>query len=116
VIQQIFDNPLAIVPWLILLLPLAGFTVLALFGDGMKRDKEENGAGYIACAMILGSFALSVLVVARLLALPLSGGEGLRFFQPNLGRPSSMAEGLLWIDAGGFQVPSACSSTRSRRS
>ena len=52
-IQQIIENPLVVLPWLILLLPLAGFTVLCLFGDAMKRDKEENGAGYIACAMIL---------------------------------------------------------------
>ncbi len=106
-IQQIAENPLVVLPWLILLLPLAGFTVLCLFGDAMKRDKEENGAGYIACAMILGSFALSVYVVTRLLALPAtSGGEAaLRFFQPNLGREGSYADGLLWIDAGGFQIP-----------
>ncbi len=106
-IQQIADNPLVVLPWLILLLPLAGFTVLCLFGDAIKRDKEENGAGYIACAMIVGSFAISVFVVTKLLALPGTSGAdaALRFFQPNLGKQGSYADGLLWIDAGGFQIP-----------
>ncbi len=108
ILLRLSENPLAIVPWLILLLPLAGFTVLCLFGDAMKRDKEENGAGYIACATILGSFALAVFVVTRLFASAGVGphGEGLRFFQPSLGRPDdALSTGLLWIDAGGFQIP-----------
>ena len=32
-------------PFAILLLPLAGFIVLALFGDRIKRDGEAAGAG-----------------------------------------------------------------------
>jgi NADH-quinone oxidoreductase subunit L len=53
------DRLLAIVPFLILLLPLAGFTVLALFGDRIRQDKEENGAGLLACATVLLCFGLA---------------------------------------------------------
>ena len=89
----------AVLPWLpaaILLLPLAGFTVLALFGDWIKRDKEDAGAGYIACATVLGSFGLSVWAALRLQGL-VADQVGLRAFQPY--------HGVNWIEAGGFQVP-----------
>ena len=89
----------AVLPWLpsaILLLPLAGFTVLALLGDWIKRDKEDAGAGYIACATVLGSFGLSVWAALRLSAL--AGDQaGLRLFRPY--------HGFEWIEAGGFRVP-----------
>ena len=90
------DQILHIVPFMILLLPLGGFTVLALFGDWIKRDKEENGAGILACATVLGSFGLSVWSVVRLFGL-VAGPTGLRFSQPYLG--------FEWIEAGGFRVP-----------
>ncbi|HSB60145.1 MAG TPA: NADH-quinone oxidoreductase subunit L, partial [Vicinamibacteria bacterium] len=90
------DDLLRWLPFAILLLPLAGFTVLALFGDWMKRDKEDAGAGYLACATVLGSFGLSVWSTLRLYGL-VSGPEGLRFSQPYLG--------LDWMEAGGFRVP-----------
>ena len=90
------DQILHIVPFMILLLPLGGFTVLALFGDWIKRDKEENGAGMLACATVLGSFGLSVWSVVRLFGL-VAGPTGLRFSQPYLG--------FEWIEAGGFRVP-----------
>ncbi len=89
----------AVLPWLptaILLLPLVGFTVLALFGDWIKRDKEDAGAGYIACATVLGSFGLSVWAALRLQGL-VADQVGLRAFQPY--------HGVNWIEAGGFQVP-----------
>ncbi len=89
----------AVLPWLpaaILLLPLAGFTVLALFGDWIKRDKEDAGAGYIACATVLGSFGLSVWAALRLNGLA-PDQAGLRLFQPY--------HGFEWIEAGGFRVP-----------
>ena len=59
-IESLRESPHTIVPWIVLLLPLLGFTVLALFGDWIKRDKEDDGAGILACATVLGSFALSV--------------------------------------------------------
>jgi NADH-quinone oxidoreductase subunit L len=90
------DRILNIVPFMILLLPLAGFTVLALFGDWIKKDKEDNGAGLLACATALTSFGLSVWSVVRLFGL-VAGPTGLRFSQPYLG--------FEWIEAGGFRVP-----------
>jgi NADH-quinone oxidoreductase subunit L len=102
VIDYVIQNAHHIIPWLVLLLPLAGFTVLALFGEGIKRDKEDNGAGIVACATVLGSFVLSVWAVASMLGLQ-AGEGGLRFAQPLLGR--QMAEGLTWIEAGGFRIP-----------
>jgi NADH-quinone oxidoreductase subunit L len=86
------------------LLPLAGFVVLALFGDAIKREGKADGAGLLACAMALGSFALSLGAVWRLSRLFVyqtprapGVGEGLRFSQPYLG--------LDWIDVAGFRVP-----------
>ena len=95
-LEQVSQNGYLILPWMILLLPLAGFTVLALFGDAITRDKEENGACWMACATVLSSFALSVWVVLRLLKLP-AGEEGLHVAQPYLG--------FEWIAAGNLQVP-----------
>jgi NADH-quinone oxidoreductase subunit L len=83
-------------PWAILLLPLAGFAVLALLGDWIKKDKEETGAGLLACGTVLASFGLSVFTVVRLWAL-LPDHEGLRFAQPYLGYE--------WMEAGGFRIP-----------
>jgi NADH:ubiquinone oxidoreductase subunit 5 (subunit L)/multisubunit Na+/H+ antiporter MnhA subunit len=89
------DRPHEIVPFLVLLLPLAGFTVLALLGDGIKRDKEERGACWLACATVLTAFGLSVWSVKSLLVLP-EAEHGWRFAQPYL---------MDWIDVGSFQVP-----------
>jgi len=94
---MLLEDPLIhVVPWVILLLPLAGFTVLALFGEWIKRDKEDAGAGYIACFTVLASFALSCWTTLRLYGL-VGGPEGLRFSSPYLG--------FEWIEAGGFRVP-----------
>jgi NADH-quinone oxidoreductase subunit L len=84
------------IPWAILLLPLAGFTVLALFGEWLKLDKEERGAGVLACATVIASFGLSVWAVVRLWGL-LPDHEGLRYAAPYLQYE--------WIEAGGFRVP-----------
>ncbi len=93
--RELTERPHEIVPWLVLLLPLLGFVVLALLGDWMKRDKEEWGAGYVACATVLGSFGLSIWVTLRLHGLT-GGPTGLRFAQPYLG--------CEWIDVGGFRI------------
>jgi NADH-quinone oxidoreductase subunit L len=89
-------RPHEVVPFLILLLPLAGFIVLALLGDAIRRDKESRGAGILACATVLGSFGLSVWSVISLRAL-MPGAGGLVFTQPYLG--------FEWMEAGGFRVP-----------
>jgi len=90
------ERILPFIPFMILLLPLAGFVVLALFGDWIKRDREDRGAAYLACATVLGSFGLSVWSVVSLYRLPLAEGSP-RFFMPYLG--------FEWIEAGGFRVP-----------
>ena len=91
------DRILQIVPLAILLLPLAGFVVLSLMGDWIRRDKEETGAGILACATVLISFGLACWSTVRLYGLVGGRETGLRFFQPYLG--------FEWIEAGGFRVP-----------
>jgi len=90
------DNLLNLLPFAILLLPLAGFVVLALFGDWIRRDGESNGAAWLACATVITAFGLAAFTTARLYGL-LAGPEGLRFAQPYLG--------FEWIDVGGFRIP-----------
>ncbi|MDP9143630.1 MAG: NADH-quinone oxidoreductase subunit L, partial [Actinomycetota bacterium] len=90
------DRLLEILPWAILLMPLAGFTVLALFGDWIKRDKESAGAGWLACGTVFASFVMSIISVIHLQRLA-PAGEGLRYAQPYLG--------FEWMEAGGFTVP-----------
>jgi NADH-quinone oxidoreductase subunit L len=93
----VFEDPiLNVLPFSVLLLPLGGFIVLALFGDWIKKDKEEQGACWLACATVTLAFALAVFTTVRLYAL-VGGPEGLRFSQPYLG--------FEWIEAGGFRVP-----------
>ncbi len=92
-----FEDPvLNVLPFSVLLLPLGGFIVLALFGDWIKKDKEEQGACWLACATVIAAFALAVFTTVRLYGL-VSGHDGLRFSQPYLG--------FEWIEAGSFRVP-----------
>jgi NADH-quinone oxidoreductase subunit L len=90
------DRILNVLPFAVLILPLGGFVVLALFGEWIRKDKEENGAGYLACATVIAAFGLAAWTTARLYGL-VAGPEGLRFSQPYLG--------FEWIEAGGFRVP-----------
>ena len=95
-------------PFAILLLPLAGFIVLALFGDRIKRDGEAAGAGYLACATVLAAFGLAAWATVRLYGY-VGGAEGLRFTQATLGwpplAPLEQREPLSWIEVGSFRVP-----------
>jgi len=90
------DRILNVLPFAILILPLGGFVVLSLFGDWIKKDKEDAGAGWLACATVIAAFGLAAWTTARLYGL-VAGPEGLRFSQPYLG--------FEWIEAGGFRVP-----------
>jgi NADH-quinone oxidoreductase subunit L len=85
-----------VLPFAILLLPLGGFVVLALFGEWIRKDEEEDGAAYLACATVIAAFGLAAWTTARLYGL-VAGPEGLRFSQPYLG--------FEWMEAGGFRVP-----------
>jgi NADH-quinone oxidoreductase subunit L len=90
------DPILNVLPFAVLLLPLGGFVVLALFGEWLKKDREETGAALLACAMVIAAFVLAALATLRLYGL-VGGPEGLRFSQPYLGYE--------WIEAGSFRVP-----------
>jgi len=93
----VIDDPLLkVLPFGVLLLPLAGFIVLALFGDWIRRDKEETGAGILACVTVLASFGLAAWTTVRLYGL-VATEAGLRFFRPYLGYE--------WMEAGSFRVP-----------
>ena len=59
------DRLLNVLPFAILILPLRGFVVLSLFGDWIKKDKEENRAGYLACATVIVAFGLAAWTTAR---------------------------------------------------
>ena len=92
-----FEDPiLNVLPFSVLLLPLGGFIVLALFGDWIKKDKEEQGAAWLACATVIAACALAAITTVRLYGL-VGGPEGLRFSQPYLG--------FEWIAVGSFRVP-----------
>jgi NADH-quinone oxidoreductase subunit L len=93
-VDNLLVNPALVLPWIILLLPLLGFTVLCLFGEGIKRDEEDDGAGVLATALVLVCFALSLVVFSSLQSAPAL--EGLRFVQPYLG--------FEWIEVGSFRV------------
>jgi NADH:ubiquinone oxidoreductase subunit 5 (subunit L)/multisubunit Na+/H+ antiporter MnhA subunit len=90
------DRILNVLPFAVLLLPLGGFIVLALFGDWIRKDKEEQGACWLACATVIAAFALAVFTSVRLYGLA-AGAGGLRFSQPYLG--------FEWIAVGSFRVP-----------
>jgi NADH-quinone oxidoreductase subunit L len=102
---QLLDR---VLPFAILFLPLAGFVALALFGEWIKKDKEEAGAGYVACATVLIAFGLAAWATVRLYGY-VAGAEGLRFTQATLGwpplAPLEQRTPLAWIEAGSFRVP-----------
>ena len=63
------DRPIAILSFLVLLLPLAGFVVLALFGDWIRKEKDDLGAGILACATVVAAFGLTVAIGVRFAGL-----------------------------------------------
>lgn len=73
--------------WLIPTLPLAGFLLLVAFG----RRMGEPAAGWLASAMMAGSFAATVVVFAGLFNEP----ESHRIFTQSL---------FTWIAVDGFEV------------
>jgi NADH-quinone oxidoreductase subunit L len=59
------DRLLAVLPWMVLVLPLAGFTSLCLLGDRIRRDKEDGSAGVLACGTVFLSFVLAVVCAVQ---------------------------------------------------
>jgi NADH-quinone oxidoreductase subunit L len=107
---------LEVMSWMVLLFPLMGFVVLALLGDAIKKDKEENGAGILACVTVLLAFACAVRTVWllnhpgvdlqeywRSLNLP-PRPEPYQPFEPGLFQ--RVAE-FNWINVAGLRVPFA---------
>ncbi len=97
-----------VLPFAVLILPLSGFVALALFGDWIKRDHEETGAGYLACGAVLVAFGLAIWSTLRVYGWP-AGPGGLRFGQPALGWPPFGAleqrSSLEWIAVGSLRIP-----------
>src|SRR5262245_1956639 len=55
------DRLLEILPWVVLVLPLAGFTSLCLLGSRLHRDKEDTLACIlIGCGTVFLAFVLAV--------------------------------------------------------
>jgi NADH-quinone oxidoreductase subunit L len=89
-------NPENYLPFVILLMPLLTFTVLALFGDAIRDQGEARGAMVMACLSVLTSFAAAVWTVSLLFA---HGGHGLQLSQPALPFETP------WIQAGSLYIP-----------
>jgi NADH-quinone oxidoreductase subunit L len=105
-LSVLWRQPYLDFPILVLLLPLSGFVVLSLFGDWLKRDGEEWGAGYIASGTVIVSFLLAAFSVRSLFGLGIKP-EHLRFAQPVVGWPPFDPERipLPWISVGGLEIP-----------
>ncbi len=63
------ERAVEVTSWLVLILPLAGFIVLALFGDWIRRDHEETGAGILAAGTVLVAFGLTVWMAVQFAAV-----------------------------------------------
>src|SRR5262245_66464349 len=96
VLDCILQQPALVLPWIILLLPLLGFAVLCRFGDAIKRDEEDDGAGVLATTVVLAPFGLAAWVFVSLLTEAPANREGLRFVQPYLG--------FEWLEARSFRI------------
>jgi len=104
----LMEQPYQVLPFLVLALPLAGFIVLALFGDSIKRQGESTGAGYLACGTVIAAFLLAAWSIRSLLGLGVRA-EDIRFAQPSLGWPPGDPQRvpLPWISVGGLEIPFA---------
>jgi NADH-quinone oxidoreductase subunit L len=69
------ERVVEVVSWLVLMLPLGGFIVLALFGDWIRRDREEAGAGLLACGTVLAAFGLTVWMAVEFTKVEAQHGE-----------------------------------------
>ena len=57
--QPLMQDPLLNwMPFMAIFMPLAGFVVLSLFGDAIKREGESAGAAVVACLTVLTSLGL----------------------------------------------------------
>ncbi|MBN2370263.1 MAG: NADH-quinone oxidoreductase subunit L [Vicinamibacteria bacterium] len=98
-------------PWLALMLPFGGFLVLSLFGDWIRKDREERGAGVLSCCTVLLSFLIAV-ATAFMLG---DAGRDLEQQRQSLNLPQRQGPYLPfqaylavdWIDVSGLSIPVA---------
>ncbi|HET8647122.1 MAG TPA: NADH-quinone oxidoreductase subunit L [Vicinamibacteria bacterium] len=92
------DRLLSILPFMVLLLPLAGFTTLALLGDRIRRDREDTGAGVLACGTVFLSFVAAVVCAVHFAGLRAEHGAALKAHQARLAglglSPEAMEDAL----------------------
>ncbi len=99
---------LKVIPWMVLVFPLAGFIVLALFGDRINRDREQSGAALLACATVLLSFGCALWTALHLgdlsagLLRPVAAGAA-----PAPYAPFQPALPWSFLDVAGLHVPFA---------
>src|SRR4030095_44666 len=107
-LSALAERPHEIVPFLVLMLPLFGFIVLALFGESIKRDGESHLAGYVASGTVVFSFLLAAWSVRSLLGLGMRPDD-VRFAQPVLAWPPGDPERLplSWLSVAGLDIPFA---------
>jgi NADH-quinone oxidoreductase subunit L len=106
--ERIFS--LDVVPWMILVFPLAGFVVLALLGERINRDREQFGATLLACVTVLLSFACALWTALHLgdLDAGLLRPAGLAGeHRPPPYAPFQPALSFDFLDVGGLRVPFA---------
>ncbi len=107
--ERIFS--LDVLPWMVLVFPLAGFTVLALFGDRMKSETEKRGAAFLACATALLSFGCALWTALHLGdSAALLEQERLRLGlapKPAPYTPYQPSLGFDFLDTAGLYVPLA---------
>ena len=84
-------------PWMVLFMPLIGFTILAFVGGLAKRQGKQEGMMALATFCVFASFAFATACVWALFSRPeAAGADELRFVQPAL--PWN------WIDVSGLTV------------
>jgi NADH-quinone oxidoreductase subunit L len=87
------ERCLDIIPWAILLMPLVGFVTLSLFGEWIKRDKEDDGATVTSCALVLVSFGFAVVQAYCVAQL----GRGLESLREELLTNYRLATGVPYL-------------------
>jgi NADH-quinone oxidoreductase subunit L len=117
------ERVVEVTSWLVLILPLGGFIVLAFFGDWIRRDREESGAGILACGTVLAAFGLTIWMAVEFGKVETEHRDARGFHistyrahgvapdleseaLDSLGRSVQLTPGLGdWIQAGELQVP-----------
>src|SRR3984885_13694837 len=86
------DHPVTCaLPHWIILLPLAGATILFLLGATLQRTVGKRAISLIGCGVVIAAFVVALSAFIKMLALPPAG----RFMLDDLWR---------WFDVGGLNL------------